>query len=41
MAFLIIGVFYLVLNVPWIEGVFRQAENWILGTVEHFWESLI
>ena len=38
--FLIVGVFHLVLNVPWPEGVFPQAENWILATVEDLaWRS--
>ena len=34
MLLLIVGVFHLVLNVPWPAGVFSQAEEWILTTVE-------
>jgi len=35
MLLLIVGVFHLVLNVPWPDGVFPQAEEWILTTVEN------
>ncbi len=34
MLFLIVGVFHLVLSVPWPEGVFPQAETWILTMAE-------
>ena len=40
LALLITVVFHLVLNVPWIEGVFPQPETWILGIVESLWEAL-
>jgi hypothetical protein len=33
---LIVGVFHLILNVPWPEGVLPQAEQLILGMVESF-----
>ena len=35
MFLLIVGVFHLVLNVPWPEGVLPQPEAWILTTVEN------
>ncbi len=38
LALLIIGVFHLVLHVPWAEGVFPQPEEWILGGVEGLWD---
>jgi len=38
MALLIVGVFHLVLNVPWIEGVFPQGQDWILSAVEQLWD---
>jgi TctA family transporter len=41
MALLIIGVFHLVLNVPWLEAVFPQGENWILDSVEALWELVV
>ena len=34
MLLLIVGVFHLVLSVPWPEAVFPQAEAWFLTTVE-------
>ena len=38
MAVLLIGVFDLVLNVPWPEAVFPQAEEVILRQVESVYE---
>ncbi|HEX6175784.1 MAG TPA: tripartite tricarboxylate transporter permease [Candidatus Binatia bacterium] len=40
MALLLVGVFHLVLNVPWPEAVFPQAEEVILERVESFYERL-
>jgi len=36
MLVFIVGVFHLILNVPWPEGLFPQAEEWILRRVESF-----
>jgi hypothetical protein len=33
---LILGVFHLILSVPWPEGLFPHAEEWILRRVESF-----
>ncbi|HUF43483.1 MAG TPA: tripartite tricarboxylate transporter permease [Verrucomicrobiae bacterium] len=33
---LIIGVFHLILSVPWPEGLFPHAEEWLLRLVESF-----
>ena len=38
MALLLIGVFHLVLNVPWPEAMFPQAEEIILKQVESVYE---
>jgi TctA family transporter len=35
MLLLIVGVFDLVLSIPWPEAVFPQAEEWLLTTVEN------
>jgi TctA family transporter len=38
MALLLVGVFHLVLNVPWPEAVFPRMEELILGQVESLYE---
>jgi hypothetical protein len=38
MALLLVGVFHLVLNVPWPEAVFPQTEGFILEQVESLCE---
>jgi hypothetical protein len=40
MALLLVGVFHLVLNVPWPEAVFPQLEAVILERAEGFYDWL-
>ena len=40
MALLLIGVFHLVLNVPWPDALFPQPEALVLGQVEVFYDWL-